>query len=89
MISPYATLLSPAQPYSSGRLAPKTPSSASSGMSLPGESALDVALADDRQHALVDEAADAVAHGALLLGEEAVDVEEIKHGGKASPGGRV
>jgi hypothetical protein len=31
MMSPYATLLSPAQPYRSGRLAPKKPSAASCG----------------------------------------------------------
>ena len=33
MIRPYATLLRPAQPYSSGRFAPRTPSDAISGMS--------------------------------------------------------
>ena len=37
MINPYETLLSPAQPYSSGRLAPKTPSSATSGISSFGK----------------------------------------------------
>src|SRR5207302_350001 len=37
MISPYATLLSPAQPYSSGRLAPNSPSSAIWGTSCLGK----------------------------------------------------
>ena len=68
MIRPYATLLSPAQPYSSGRFAPNTPSSRHLGDQLLRETALDVAVADDREHALVDEAADGVADGALLLG---------------------
>jgi hypothetical protein len=37
-------------------------------------------VADDRQHALVDEAANRVADGLLLLREERVDVEEVVHG---------
>src|SRR3712207_7799251 len=41
----------------------------------------------DREDALVDEGAHAVADGALLLGEDAVDVVEVgwgSHSGKAS-----
>ena len=81
-MSPYATLFSPAQPYSSGRFAPKTPSSRHLRDELLREAALDVGVADDRQDALVDEAADAVADGALLFGERAVDVEEVEHGAR-------
>ena len=36
MMSPYATLSRPAQPYSSGRLAPNSPSSAMPGISCLG-----------------------------------------------------
>mgnify|MGYP006160013295 CR=1 FL=1 len=41
---------------------------------LPGKLPVDVGLADHRQHALVHEPADAVADGALLLGERLVDL---------------
>ncbi len=41
------------------------------------EAAGDVALADDRQHLLVDEPADGIAHGALVFGECGVDVEQV------------
>ena len=44
-----------------------------------GKATLDVAVADDREDALVDELADAGANSALLFGEGAVDVEEILH----------
>ena len=37
MMSPYATLLSPAQPYVSGRLAPRKPSAPISGISSVGK----------------------------------------------------
>ena len=47
---------------------------------LLGELALDVGLADDRHQVLVHPGTHGVAHGALLLGEEGVEVEEIDAG---------
>ena len=47
------------------------------GNELLRESAVDVALADDRKHLVVDELADAVANSALFFGEHAVDVVEV------------
>jgi hypothetical protein len=41
-------------------------------------------ILDDGQHTFVDEAADGVLHGALVVGEQAADVVEIEgveHGG--------
>ena len=51
------------------------------------EASLDVALADDRQHVLVDEGADGVADGALFLGEERVEPVEVD-AGESGPHGR-
>src|SRR5207302_9220322 len=44
---------------------------------LLGKATLHVVLADDRHESLVDPGAHRVAHGALLLGEQAVDVVEV------------
>ncbi len=43
-----------------------------------GEAPLIEAIADDRQHLLVDEAADGVLHHALLVGKQRADVVEIE-----------
>src|SRR5437868_10247650 len=52
------------------------------GHELFRETAVDVALPNDGKHAVVDEVADAVAYGALVLRQLTIDVEEIEHGGK-------
>ncbi len=50
---------------------------------LTRKTAVHVALADHGQHALIDEPAHALANGALLFGQHAVDVEEVScHGGE-------
>src|SRR6185503_10058724 len=54
------------------------------GDELLGEFALDVVLADDRQHTVVHEAAHAVPYRALVFAELAIDVEEIVHDGMVS-----
>ncbi len=72
MISPYATLFSPAQPYSSGRFAPKHAELGHLGNDLSRKAALDVRIADDRENVVIDEGADAVTDGAFLLGEEGI-----------------
>ncbi len=49
------------------------------GHELLREFSFDVAVADDREHALVDETPDAVADGALFLGELGINRKEIEH----------
>jgi hypothetical protein len=50
------------------------------GNELLGKATLDIRVADDGEHALVDEATDAVTHRALLFGQDAIDVVEVEHG---------
>src|SRR5690606_9669396 len=47
------------------------------GDELAREASLHVAITDDRQHLLIHEAPDAVAHGAFVFGECGIYVEQI------------
>ena len=59
------------------RLEPSTPSAASSGDQLPRKRVLLEMLADDGNHALVDEAPDGFLHQNLVLAELAAHIVEI------------
>ena len=82
---PYAMLLRPAQPYSSGRFAPSMPISPNSGMSLLRKTPLDIRLAYERHHALLDPLAHRVPDHALLFTQERVDVVEVRSPGIYRP----